>query len=45
MGSESNERGDSGTGDSGWLDRHLGKLIAGALAVCLLALVGRALTG
>ncbi len=45
MGSETDEHDDSRQADTPWLDRHLGKVIAAGLAVCLLALVGRALTG
>lgn len=46
MSSDSKHHGnDSGQGEKAWLDRHLGKVIAAGLAVCLLALLGRALTG
>lgn len=46
MESDSEQHGNGGgEGEKAWLDRHLGKVIAAALAVCLLALVGRALTG
>jgi hypothetical protein len=37
-------RGGSDGGGS-FAERHLGKIVAGALVLCLLLLVGRALTG
>ncbi len=41
-----NRQRDSGEDDqSAWLDRHLGKIVAAAFALCLLALVGRAIMG
>jgi hypothetical protein len=30
---------------SDWIDRHLGKVLVFAAAICILGLVGRALTG
>lgn len=35
---------ERGTGPS-WLERHLGLVVALAFGLCLLALLGRALTG
>jgi len=32
-------------GNGGWVERHLAKIVAGVLTLCLFALIGRALTG
>ena len=36
---------DTQSDGGSWVERHLAKIIAGVLTFCLLALVGRALTG
>jgi hypothetical protein len=38
--------GNQDTGrDGGWIERHLAKIVAAVLTLCLFALIGRALTG
>jgi hypothetical protein len=46
MGDDANRSEHDETGrDGGWIERHLAKIIAGVLTLCLFALIGRALTG
>lgn len=46
MGDDANSRDDGErTGNGGWIERHLVKIVAGVLTLCLFALIGRALTG
>ncbi|HJK98345.1 MAG TPA: hypothetical protein RMF84_14035 [Polyangiaceae bacterium LLY-WYZ-14_1] len=45
MDDDGSDEDNAPDGPTSWVDRHLGKILLGALVFCALALLGRALTG